>query len=140
MNSKTLNRVIFILSIIGVLIAIYVTQSFLRGASIVCVNQGCELVRKSAYSKLFGIPVPVFGLVGYFLLAILSFLRTTSSNANYLKAMLAISIFGVAFVTWFTYTELFIIKAICTWCAISAINMYLIFILILRSRILHLTK
>lgn len=41
--------------------------------------------------------------------------------------------FGVVFVSWFTYTELFIIKGICTWCAISAVNMVVIFILSLKS-------
>ena len=35
-----------------------------------------------------------------------------------LKSILGIAIFGVLFVSWFTYTEVFIIKAICTWCAI----------------------
>ena len=41
--------------------------------------------------------------------------------------------FGVLFVSWFTYTELFVIKAICTWCAVSAVNMVIIFILALKS-------
>ena len=126
------NRIIFVLSIIGVLIAIYVTQSFIRQSPIVCVNNGCELVRKSMYSKLLGIPVPVFGLIGYLSLAIFSFLRTVKDNKNYLRAMLGISLFGVCFVTWFTYTEIFVIKAICTWCAISAVNMYIIFLLTVK--------
>lgn len=130
--SKKLNRVIFILSIIGVVMAIYVLQSFLRQSPIVCVNQGCELVRKSHYSYPFGIPVPAFGLIGYSLLVIFTFLRTTSQDKRLLYPILGISIFGILFVTWFTYTELFIIKAICTWCAISAVNMYIIFFLTLK--------
>lgn len=130
--SKKLNRVIFILSIIGVIMAIYVLQSFLRQSPIVCVNQGCELVRKSIYSYPFGIPVPAFGLIGYSLLVIFTFLRTTSKDKRLLYPILGISIFGILFVTWFTYTELFIIKAICTWCAISAVNMYIIFFITLK--------
>lgn len=127
------NRVIFILSIIGVLIAIYVFQSFIRQTSIICVNSGCEAVRKNPNSYIFGFPVPGVGLVGYSLLAILAFLRTMSSDKRFLYGMLGISTFGIVFVSWFTYTEIFIIKAICTWCAVSAVNMLVIFLLTFAS-------
>lgn len=127
------NRLIFVLSIIGVLIAIYVFQSFVRQTSIVCVNSGCETVRKSASSYIFGFPVPGVGLIGYSFLAILAFLRTMSSDKRLLYGMLGISAFGVAFVSWFTYTEIFVIRAICTWCAVSAVNMLVIFLLNVAS-------
>lgn len=132
-QSVLLNRLIFVLSLLGVVVAIYVLQSFLRQAPIVCVNTGCELVRKSAASYPLGIPVPAFGLAGYSLLAILAFLKTTSKDKRIIKAMLGIGIFGVLFVSWFTYTELFVIGAVCTWCAVSAVNMTLIFLLVLWS-------
>ena len=137
-NKKNLNRIIFVLSLLGVAMAIYVLQSFLRQSPIVCISTGCEVVRKSPYAYPFGIPVPAFGLVGYSLLAILSFLRTTNVSriayhVSLLKVMLGIAIFGVSFVSWFTYTELFVIKGICTWCAISAVNMVIIFIMVMKS-------
>lgn len=127
------NRIIFVLSLVGIVIAVYVLQSFLRQSSIICVNQGCELVRKSPLSYPFGIPVPTFGLIGYTFLAILSFLRTSTDKKIYLKIMLGIALFGVSFVSWFTYTEVFTIKALCTWCAISAVNMVIIFLLLVKS-------
>lgn len=129
------NRVIFFLSLLGIAMAVYVLQGFLRQTPIVCVNTGCETVRKSSASYLFGVPVPAFGLVGYSLLAILAFLRTTSkqSEKKLLPWILGIATGGVAFVSWFTYTEIFVIKAVCTWCAISAINMVIIFILSVKS-------
>lgn len=131
---KTLNRIVFILSILGVIMAVYVLQSFLRDTGILCLTGGgCELVRKSPVSYPFGIPVPAFGLVGYAGLAILSFLRTTSSAKNILKGMLGIAIFGVCFVSWFTTMELFVIKGTCTWCALSAVNMFVIFGLVIKS-------
>ena len=133
-KSKTLNRIIFVLSIAGVIMAIYVLQSFLRNTGILCLTGGgCDLVRKSPVSYPFGIPVPAFGLAGYAGLAILSFLRTTSTNKNFLKGMLGIAIFGICFVSWFTIMELFVIKGVCTWCAISAVNMYVIFGLVVSS-------
>lgn len=136
---KTANRLIFLLSLLGIVIAVYVLQSFIRQAPIVCVNTGCEVVRKSAATWLFGvIPVPAVGLVGYTILAVLAFLRTTPLSAYHVSRithwMLAMATFGVLFVSWFTYTEIFIIKAVCTWCAISAVNMVIIFILTLISQ------
>lgn len=135
MNSKNIffNRVIFVLSLLGVAMAIYVLQSFLRQSPIVCISTGCEVVRKSPASYPFGIPVSAFGLVGYSLLALFSFLRTTGEKPWILKAMLGIATFGVAFVSWFTYMELFVIKGVCTWCAISAVNMFIIFIMVIKS-------
>lgn len=134
---KTLNRIVFILAIAGILLAIYVLQSFIRQAPIVCINSGCELVRKNPASYLFGVPVPAFGLVGYSILAFLAFLRTASTNKSLLKIMTYIAGGGVLFVAWFTYTELFIIRAVCTWCAISAANMTVIFTLLVKSMYLE---
>lgn len=133
MKAQKYNRVIFILSIVGVIIAIYVFQSFVRQTSIICVNSGCEIVRKNPASYILGFPVPGVGLFGYSFLAVLAFSRTISSDKRLLYAMLGISTFGVAFVSWFTYTELFVIRAICTWCAVSAVNMLVIFALCVKS-------
>lgn len=128
-----INRITFILAIAGIIMAIYVLQSFLRESPIVCLNEGCEVVRKSPASKLFGIPVPAYGLIGYSLMTILAFLRTTNNDKRFLYGILGIATFGVVFVSWFTYTELFVIRAVCTWCAVSAVNMTIIFVLALVS-------
>jgi len=109
---------------------IYVLQSFLRQTGIICLSGGgCEAVRKSALSYPFGIPVPAIGVVGYAFLVILTFLRTVNEKfeKNLLSGILGMATFGICFVTWFTYTEIFLIKGICMWCAISAVNMYIIF-------------
>jgi len=145
MNNHTfknllINRLIFILSIFGIIMAIYVLQSFLRQTGVICLTgSGCEMVRKSSLSYIFGIPIPAFGLVGYSGLALLSFLKTIKLSAIYYqlfsKIMLGLAIFGVSFVSWFTYVELFIIKGVCMWCAISAVNMYMIFGLLLFSKL-----
>ncbi len=137
MSSTRLNRIIFILAIVGILIALYVTQSFLRQVGIICATGGCELVRKSPASYIYGIPVPAVGLVGYSIIAILAFLRTSHKNKNLIKGILGMTAFGVAFTTWFTYTELFVIRGVCTWCAISTVNMFVLFGLSLKSYILE---
>ncbi len=132
-RSLYLNRIIFVLAIVGILIAAYVTQSFLRKVGIICVSSGCELVRKSPASYLWGVPVPSVGLLGYSTIAILAFLRTTNPAKGLLYGILGMTIFGVLFTGWFTYTELFVIKGVCTWCAISTVNMFVLFCLALKS-------
>ncbi len=140
-TSRNINRIVFFLSLLGIIMAIYVTQSFIRQTGIVCVSSGCELVRKHPASYLFGtIPVPAVGLVGYSLLALFSFLRTTKNKPWTLQGMLGISTFGALFVSWFTYIELTVIKGVCTWCAISAVNMFVIFTLLLKSYTLEKKK
>jgi uncharacterized membrane protein len=78
--------------------------------------------------------------VGYSLLALFSFLRTTKNKPWTLQGMLGISTFGALFVSWFTYIELTVIKGVCTWCAISAVNMFVIFTLLLKSYTLEKKK
>ena len=132
------NRIIFILSLAGILMAIYVLQSFLRHTGIVCATGGCEAVRKNPASWPFGIPVPAVGLVGYTILSVSAFFRTMQLTRDkevlVTRIMLGMATFGVVFVSWFTYTEIFVIKGICMWCGISAINMIGIFILLLTER------
>jgi uncharacterized membrane protein len=133
-NLVLLNRIIFFLSLLGIIMAVYVLQSWIRQTSVFCLNGGgCSAVQKSPYSYPFGIPVPAVGLIGYTILSVLAFLRTTSANKNLLKGILGMATFGVGFVTWFTYTEIFLIGGVCTWCAVSAVNMFVIFTLTLIS-------
>jgi len=131
---KSLNRIIFILSIAGLIMGVYVLQSFLRQTGIVCLTGGgCEAVRKNALSYPFGIPVPAVGVAGYTFLMVISFLRTFKKNKGLLWGIFGMALFGICFVSWFTYTEIFLIKGICMWCAISAVNMYIIFGLTVKS-------
>jgi uncharacterized membrane protein len=134
------NRIIFVLSILGIIMAIYVLQSFLKQAPIVCISNGCEAVRKHPASYPWGIPVPVFGLVGYTILCLSSFIRTFQLKKQAMhhiaNTMIAVGIFGAGFVSWFTYIEITVIKGICMWCAISGINMVVVLSLLLYERFL----
>jgi len=127
-SRRIANRIIFVLSLAGILMAVYVLQSFLRQSPIVCLTNGCETVRKSPLAWPFGIPVPAFGLIGYALIAMFAFFRTMNAKRRtlFLYIVTGIASGGVLFVTWFTYTEIFSIGAICTWCAISGVNMIVI--------------
>jgi uncharacterized membrane protein len=134
MNTKTLNRIIFILAIFGICTASYVAFTWLTGSPIVCITGGCETVRKNPVAWPFGIPFPLIGLVGYLFIAIMSFLKTLNKNweKGINKAILGFAGFGVCLVSYFTFLETFVIKGYCMWCIFSAINMLVIFLLSIK--------
>ncbi len=131
MDHKMLNRIIFVLAMTGMLIAGYVFYTYVTDSPIVCINRGCDLVKKSPYANMFGLPVPTFGLIGYFVIISLSFLYTTGvSWANKIPLIrFLISLGGFLFVAYLSFLEAFVIKGWCMWCVFSAIIMTVIFIL-----------
>lgn len=135
MNTKISNRIVFVLAVLGMCIAGYVAFTWLTGSPIVCISGGCETVRKNPFAWPFGIPFPLFGLAGYLIIAILSFLNTASNNyKKYHNFILGMAIFGSLLVTYFSFLEAFVIRGFCMWCVFSAIDMYLILFLTLGSR------
>ena len=136
MENKTqvlLNRAIFFLALVGFVISAYLFYTYTQEKPIVCLNTGCEIVRDSPYSYVFGIPLPAFGLVMYILVIAVSFLRTTLDKKEYLrlanKLVFVSSAIGFLTSAYLTYLEAFVIKAYCIWCVASAIVVTLIFIL-----------
>lgn len=119
------NVIIFTLAFIGVFIALYLTNKYLTGNPVVCFTGGCEKVRLSQYSKIVGIPVPLFGLVGYILIALMSFLRTLSSDfeIKYLKPIFYISVGGLLFSAYNNLVDWLLIKAFCQYCFICLLIM-----------------
>jgi uncharacterized membrane protein len=106
------------LDFIGLCIASYLAVVEVGGGTPVCGPlHGCETVASSPYSRVFGIPVAVFGvMLSLFLMtAALAWWRT---GYTWLLASHYVgSLVGVLFETYFTYLELFVIDAICIWCA-----------------------
>ena len=126
MSDRALHRALFVLGLIGLGIATYLTYVHYRGLSPICaVGHGCEKVQSSRYAKVGGVPVPVIGLVGY--VGILGSLLVRGELARLTTAGMAYV--GVAFSAYLTYRELFSIHAICQWCVGSAIVMTIIAVL-----------
>lgn len=118
------------LDFVGLLIAGYLATVEVGGGTPVCGPlRGCETVASSPYSRVNGIPVAVFGVfLSLFLMtAALAWWRT---GATWLLAAHYIgSLVGVLFETYFTYLELFVIEAVCVWCASYFVTLLLRFIL-----------
>ncbi|MEO5940897.1 MAG: vitamin K epoxide reductase family protein [Candidatus Limnocylindrales bacterium] len=112
------------LDLIGLAIASYLSSVELRGELPNCGPlRGCEEVARSEYSRIGGVPVAVFGVglsVGLLVLAIAWW---RSNDGGLLAAHYGLSLLGVVFEVYFTYLELFVIGAVCVWCASYGISL-----------------
>jgi|SRR3989344_2724002 len=132
-----MNKLIFVLANIGFLVSAYLLWTYITGAPIACsINSGCEAVRSSPYSHIFGLPQPFFGLVFYVLIMIFSFLVTKTNvflNISIAKLLLILAVGGFLYSAYLTYLEAFVIKAFCTWCVVSAAVATLILALLIKE-------
>jgi uncharacterized membrane protein len=80
-------------------------------------NFNCDIVNRSTYSTVAGVPVALIGVAGY--LAVLA-LATMFRERNDAPAMLAIgSLAGLGFALYLTYIEGFVLAAWCILCLSS---------------------
>ncbi|MGQ0713870.1 MAG: vitamin K epoxide reductase family protein [Gemmatimonadaceae bacterium] len=128
----TARMAIAMLSLVGILIALYLTLYKLGViGSLTCTIGSCETVNTSRWSTFVGLPVAAWGLAAYVSLFALSLAGTheryvASREISWL--LVAISGWGVLFSGWLTYLELFVIHAICIWCVASAVVIVAIFV------------
>lgn len=93
----------------------------------------CDVVNRSAYSSIEGIPVALIGILGYvFLLALSTLRRSRLETPIYL---LAASLGGLAFALYLTYVEKFILS---TWCILCLSSLAAITGIALSAIILNL--
>jgi uncharacterized membrane protein len=94
-------------------------------------NFNCDIVNRSTYSVVAGIPVALIGLAGY--LAVLA-LASVFRNRDETSAILAIgSLSGLGFALYLTYIEGFVLAA---WCILCLSSLALILSITLLSSLL----
>jgi len=117
---------------LGVLDATYLLVYKLTNNNAMCMGSGgCHDVNFSPYSEIGGIPVSVFGIVTFLVIAGILLLepRLKIAKENGELAIFGISLAGVAFTAYLTWLEIYVIHAICPFCVASAVIIALIFIL-----------
>jgi uncharacterized membrane protein len=133
-GSKSALRWIRILSPVGLVIATYLTITYVQNQAPYCAGSGgCESVQTSEYVTIIGtLKVPMLGAIGYVLLLALTMLRGRLGDR--IGFYLPLLTYGAASIGFFysaylTYLEAFVIRAWCYWCLASAILMVAIWIL-----------
>lgn len=118
--------VIVVASVIGGVAAIYAALAHYEVASSefcsISATFDCDLVNKSAYSEIFGIPVSILGFGAYvfFFLSSLWYLRKPSETL--LNLMIFASVTGLLFSLYLTSIEAFVLHAWCVLCITSQIS------------------
>jgi uncharacterized membrane protein len=112
--------------IVGVGISAYTGYTSLAGVAPVCGPLGgCAAVQDSEYSRLFGIPMGILGVLGYsaVLVAWLIGRRLSPEGGGWRWLPWLIALGGVLFSIRLTALEPFVIGHTCIWCLGSAIAM-----------------
>jgi uncharacterized membrane protein len=121
------------LASLGALVSIYMTIYKLTNNNRMCLGSGdCSTVNASPYSAIYGIPVAVFGVLGY--AAILGILILEKRAGKFFKQNATLGVFGLsvtgfAFTLYLVYLEIFVIAALCPFCITSQITMTILFII-----------
>jgi uncharacterized membrane protein len=113
-----------VLDLIGLAIAGYLSVIELQGELPYCGPlKGCEEVALSQYARVGGIPVAVFGVALSISLFFLAIAWMRSGRIELLAAHYGLSLLGVVFEIYFTYLEVFLIGAVCVWCASYGVSL-----------------
>jgi uncharacterized membrane protein len=126
---------ISLLSIVGLAIsAVALQRHYARSATSFCdlgEAFNCDIVNRSEYSSIAGIPVAAMGIAGYGLLLFLSTVRRRNPVTPPLLLLLASA--GLAFAIYLTYVEAYVLT---TWCILCLISLSTIFTITLLAFIL----
>ena len=126
---------ICILGVAGYLVARHIHHEKAQARPLVCpIHFDCDSVVHSDYSKIFGVPVEVFGML-YYAFITLSYLTSIllatvwpHTLPNALVGFMAISSMGAfLFSMYLIGVQLLILKKWCSWCLVSAMICILIF-------------
>jgi uncharacterized membrane protein len=108
---------IVVMAALGLAIAGYLLAVRLAGGVPACgPNGGCETVQQSEYAELFGIPVAAYGFACSTVVLVAALAWWRGSDRRALLVAYALGILGSLFVAYLTYLEVFVIRALCTWC------------------------
>jgi uncharacterized membrane protein len=129
---KWLYRASVALVVVGLLVSIYMTIYKYSNNDGMCLGSGdCSTVNASRFSEMNGIPVAVFGVVGYTAILFVHFFENRNAffKKNATLFIFGMSLTGFIFTLWLVYVEVALLKAYCPFCITSQVAMTVIFIL-----------
>ena len=129
---KWLYRASIALVIIGLAVSIYMTIYKISGNDGMCLGSGdCSTVNASRFSEVNGIPVAVFGIIGYVAILFVHIFETRNEffRKNGTLLIFGMGLTGFLFTLWLVYVELVLLNAICPFCVTSQVAMTIIFII-----------
>lgn len=116
--------VLLILSLIGIVDASFLTYEHFSKRIPPCsvdIFADCGKVLASSYSTFFGIPIAIFGVIFYTIVLVFSWKLIVTTDV-WIPRLLLVTGVGAGFSIYFVYLQLVVIKAICLYCMVSAVN------------------
>ena len=98
-------------------------------------NFNCDIVNRSTYSTVLGIPDALIGILGYAALLALATLYRRKAETPVM--LLIASVAGLGFALYLTYIEAFILA---TWCILCLSSLIVIFLISVLSTYLTATS
>lgn len=113
-----------VFSIAGFLLASFVFHKKKTNQPLVCpLNGKCEEVVTSKYSKFFGVPVEVLGMIYYALVLVVYTLHSVFPeflSDTVIFLMTGVTIGAFVFSLYLIFIQAFVLRKWCTWCLFSA--------------------
>lgn len=123
LSGRPLTLAALALAAIGLVLSGYLTYVHFNPGALVCSGDGCSVVQQSQYSKMFGIPIAIFG-VGMFAVLIAAILlrEARTDLAEHLgTGIVLILVAAMLYWAYLTYLEAYVIHAFCQWCVVTSI-------------------
>jgi len=143
---RTLVQTVKVLALLGVILSSYLIYAHFYSASGLCppLTDGtvpCDIVNKSIYAEIMGIPVAILGFFGYVMIFLFGFLlsnREVYSRRSHviekyeqrLEGLLtAVILVAALFTVWLNYVQFYVIKTLCIGCELSAMTIAILLLL-----------
>ena len=126
--------VMLVLALIGIADAFYVAHASYSGQLMWCpIVDGCNTVAQSPYARIFAVPLSYFGLAFYLsMFGLASLLAFDPFSRGLRFGALLYTAIGVSYSVYGMYLQLSLIRAVCSYCLLSAVITVLLFIAALR--------
>jgi len=136
-GARRFYMVIAILAVLGIVVSsVSLAHHYRKSKTSFCdfgESFNCDIVNRSEYSTIAGIPVALIGILGY--AALLAFATFYRDKAETPGILVVGSLGGLGFALYLTYVEKYVLSA---WCILCLSSLALIFTITVLSMLLFL--
>lgn len=119
--TKRLAIIFLFFGLIGFADAAFLTVEHYRGGPLPCaITSGCDTVTTSRYATIAGIPVALLGALYYLSVIIGAVMVIDAGRPEWLKRLARWTAAGFLASLYFVGLQVFVLKAYCLYCLISA--------------------
>jgi vitamin-K-epoxide reductase (warfarin-sensitive) len=139
-NLKNHYLLLSLINFLAILVSAYLTyMHFKPELTDICnlsEKWNCDIVNKSVYSEIFGIPVSILGLIAYTAFLTFSIRGLRHDQSKWLPYFLFFVAGGTAFALYLTGIEAFVLRTFCLFCVTQQVLILIELFLAIRLTLL----